>query len=141
MFKIISHTADIGIEVEAVDWEQLFKEAARGWKALVFEDSSIQGKENKPVNLEAQTVEELLVDWLNELNYFLTVHFWVFDKVLNLRISQTGEMGWKLQAEVSGEPYNQDRHYIYFDIKAVTFHQLQIRYDNGKLKTRIFFDI
>ncbi len=140
MYKIISHTADIGLELEAPDLTSLFKEAARGWRELVFADAVIRACEKKTVTLSAASLEELLVNWLSELNYYLTVHYWVFAETGDLRI-ETGGEAWQLQASIRGEPLDEERHYIYFDIKAVTFHQLKIKRINAKLRVRIFFDI
>ncbi len=140
MYKIISHTADIGLELEAPDLVSLFKEAAKGWKALVFEDAEIYPQEKKAVTLAAASPEELLVNWLSELNYYLTVHYWVYAETVELRVESNSET-WRLQANIRGEPFDEDRHYIYFDIKAVTFHQLKIERRDGKMKVRIFFDI
>jgi len=140
MYKIISHTADIGLELEAPDLSSLFKEAARGWRELVFEDAVIRASEKKTVTFSAASSEELLVNWLSELTSSLTFHYWVFAETGDLRIESSGE-AWQLQASIRGEPFDEERHYIYFDIKAVTFHQLKIERVNSKLRVRIFFDI
>ena len=140
MYNVIAHTADIGLELEAPDAASLMIEAARGWKYLVFEDADIRPRETKKVSLSASSLEELLVDWLSELNFYLTVNFWVFCDVENLSVENPrGE--WRLESIVTGEALDAERHYIYFDIKAVTFHQLKIEPSEGKLRTRVFFDI
>ncbi|RMI19918.1 MAG: hypothetical protein D6681_02630, partial [Calditrichaeota bacterium] len=76
-----------------------------------------------------------------ELNYFLTVDFWVLHDVVRLTLNHRTENRWELTAEVSGETLDPERHYIYFDIKAITYHQLSIQEENGCYRTRIIFDI
>ncbi|NOX36269.1 MAG: archease [Calditrichaeota bacterium] len=140
MYRIIAHTADTGLEVEAPSLEELFREAAKGWKVLVLEDSPTRPREQKRIRLTASDREDLLVQWLSELNFLLNVRFWVMHDVISLQLTHRGEH-WHLQAEITGEPFDDKRHYIYFEIKAVTYHQLQIRQEDGTYKTRIIFDI
>ncbi len=141
MFKILSHTADIALEVQAANLESLFTEASRGWKEMVFEDSETRPAETRSVRLSSPEAEDLLVQWLSELNYFLTVRQWVFHQCELVSLQRSGVM-WELDAQVSGEALDPARHYIYFDIKAVTYHQLEIKETNGGgYQVRIVFDI
>ncbi len=141
MFRILEqHTADIGIEVEAPTLEALFVDAARGWKYLVLEDAPTTPAETRAISLHATDLNDLLVQWISELNFLLNAHYWVFHSVQQLKITR-GQNGYQLQAEITGEPLDPERHYIYFEIKAVTYHQLHIQKIDGKYKTRIIFDI
>lgn len=140
MFKILSHTADIALEVQAANLEALFTEAARGWKEIVLEDSQTRPAETRSVRLSSPEREDLLVQWLGELNYFLTVQRWVFHQTEQFALHEAaGE--WALEAKVSGEPLDSQRHYIYCDIKAVTYHQLKIQPTGEGWKVRMVFDI
>lgn len=139
MYKILSHTADIGLDLRAADLNNLFKEAAKGWQHLVLEDSRIQGKERRRVRLGADDPQDLLVQWLSELNYFLTVEQWVFYEATELTVENSGE--WTLTAVISGEHFDPQQHYIYFEIKGVTYHQLRIHNTSRGYQTRVVFDI
>ena len=141
MYRIFDHhTADIGLEVSGNTLEELFTEAALGWKHLVLEDSPTAPKEKKTVQLTASDLNDLLVQWLSELNYLLNAHFWVLDSIEQINIQKTNGT-YTLNATITGEPLDSDRHYIYFEIKAVTYHQLNIEKKGGKFRTRIIFDI
>lgn len=140
MYRILSHTADIGLELEAETLESLFREAAEGWRALVLEDSPVQGRQRRRLHLESTNLEDLLVQWLDELNYLLATEGWVPAAVRTIRLNQ--EAGrWQLNAILTGEPFDPERHYIYFDIKGVTYHQLNIVQKQGGYRTRVIFDI
>ncbi|MCK6623398.1 MAG: archease [Calditrichaceae bacterium] len=140
MFKILSHTADIALDVRAANLESLFTEASRGWKEMVFEDSETRPAKTRSVRLASPEAEDLLVQWLSELNYFLTVRQWVFHQTEQFSLhGAAGE--WTLDARISGERLDPQRHYIYFDIKAVTYHQLKIEQTGGEFRVQIVFDI
>ncbi len=142
MFKLVEHTADVALEISAESLESLFLETAAGFKAMVLEDSAILSETSRKVELAASELEDLLVQWLSELNYFITVHYWLANEVaeFSLQFSEA-ENEWKLQAEITGEPLDHDRHYIYFDIKAVTYHQMKITQTDGQFSTKVVFDI
>ncbi len=141
MFTILeTHTADIGLEVSGKTLEELFREAANGWKTLVLENAPTQAKERRKIHLQAEDINDLMVQWLSELNFLLTARQWVFHQVESLHIDTT-QIPLTLKATISGEPYQPDKHYIYFDIKAVTYHQLNIQRTPEGYATRIIFDI
>lgn len=140
MYKILSHTADIALEVQASTLPELFVEAARGFHDLLLEDAEVRPGRRRQIELRSDAPEDLLVLWLSELNYFVTVHAWLWREVENFSLA--AEEGiWRLTATVSGESLDEARHYLYFDIKAVTYHQLAIVETPEGVQTRIVFDI
>jgi SHS2 domain-containing protein len=140
MFKIIDHTADVGIDVSARSLKELFIEAARGWKYSVVENSPTDAKEEKRIRLSAPTLEELMVVWLNELNFFLTTKEWVLNDVVEGKINSI-DSNWELDFFISGETLDYKKHEIIIEIKSVTYHQLIIQKSENQYKTRIIFDI
>jgi len=144
MFKIISHTADVGIDVAADSIEALFIDAAKGWKYCVIEDSLTEARSEKELQFSAASREDLMVQWLNELNFYLTVKEWILHKVVECRIKpvDSGKREeWTGNLLINGEPLNYEKHEICIEIKSVTYHQLEIREINSQYKTRIIFDI
>lgn len=140
MFKIISHTADVGIDISAESVKELFIEAARGWKYSVLENSPTKADEVKNVKLSALNPEELMVRWLNELNFYLTVKEWIINDVLEGKINLAGTI-WRLDFLINGEKLDYQRHEICIEIKSVTYHQLCIKKSKNQYKARIIFDI
>lgn len=142
MYKIVEHTADVALAVSAKDLASLFRDAAAGFGEVVFEDSTIHDAEAREIELSAIYLEELLILWLSELNYLLTVHKWVFRTTRDIEIKQIDRAeAWQLKARIGGEQLNHQRHYIYSDIKAVTYHQMKIEESGGRLFTKVVFDI
>jgi len=151
MFKIISHTADVGIEVSDDSLEHLFTEAARGWKHTVIEDSPTEAIEERKIQLIAPDLEDLMVQWLNELNFYLTVQEWILHDVIQCQIKLDDSARrlkaldrkpeWRGDFLINGEPLDHEKHEICIEIKSVTYHQLEIKKENNEYKTRIIFDI
>jgi SHS2 domain-containing protein len=138
-FKFIDHTADIAVEVEADTIEELFTVSAEAWKKIVFEGAAILKKDEKRINIAEDDHGSLLVRFLNDLNFLFQAKKWVCSSIKEIIIKKNNE--WNLSALLSGEPYNEKRHEVHLEIKAVTFHQMEIRKIKGKYSTRIVFDI
>ena len=140
MFRILPHTADVGLEVQGETLEELFLSAAEGWKILVLGDSPITPQTTKHLTLQSPDLDDLLVQWLSELNYLLQVKQFVTHSVQHITIRQENN-SWTCEAIIAGEKLNPAHHDIHFEIKAVTYHQLHIQRKNNHFHTRIIFDI
>jgi SHS2 domain-containing protein len=77
-----------------------------------------------------------LVDWLGELLYLHEVDHLLFRE---FSIETVGEQG--LKAVVRGEPFQEGIHSIKTEIKAVTYHQIQIKEREGGWKAQVIFDL
>ena len=71
MFKLIEHTADMGIEAHAESLSRLFEEVAQGLTAMIYADSTASPEISRSITLQADNKEELLVAWLNEILYWI----------------------------------------------------------------------
>ncbi|UCF63026.1 MAG: archease [bacterium] len=139
-YKQIDHTADIAVSVSGSNVEDLFQTASRAWRQIVMGNSEIAGVESQDFTLRSESLEELLVECLSELNYLLIVKHWIFQDYSNLHITRLSS-DYKLTARISGEPLRKNKHRIELEIKAVTFHQMNIRKAMRHLETIIIFDI
>ncbi|GAB6281434.1 MAG: archease [Ignavibacterium sp.] len=148
-YKIIEHTADIGIYAEANSIDNLFKEFATGFKELTYEINpnfyNINNIDNnqfqmRNINLSSNTYEELLVNFLDVLNYNLLTKQLLFYFIEKLNIYEIDNFK-SLNATIKFIKYNRDIHQLKNEIKAVTFHQLEIKKKNDKYFTTIIFDI
>ena len=136
-YKFINHTADIAFDVSADSLEELFLESAKAWRISVVGDISGKALSNITFNIIAESLEELLVNFLNELNYLLLTKKWlpiIFNDVL---IDQSKFL---FSANVSGFQIDNSIE-IKEEIKSVTYHQMNIVNAENKFITRVVFDI
>ena len=68
-YEEIPHTADIGVRVYGADLKELFKNAAFSMFDIIADLEGIKGSVTVDVDLKADSPEELLVNWLDELLY------------------------------------------------------------------------
>jgi SHS2 domain-containing protein len=134
-FQFIDHTADVGILVIAPTLEGLFETSALALTELITSVDSVSCRTVRQFQFEEDEVEVLLVSWLQELLYLLETEGLIFGRFqVNLRDSL-------LEASAWGEPFDPDIHTVKTEIKAVTYHQLEVvRTDRG-WQAQVIFDI
>jgi SHS2 domain-containing protein len=136
--ETFDHTADLGLRINGHDLPDLFRTAAAGlFDVIVANRDAIEIAETEPVALEAESTEDLLVDWLNELIFRCeTRHrlYGRFDIVLD-------DAGRRLDATIGGEPIDRGRHLLDHEVKAATRHGLSLRPENGGWAAEVILDI
>ncbi len=138
--RSISHTADIAYEITAATREELFATAVLAWKQSVVGNSEVAQTAQADVQVEGIDPEELLVNLLGEVNYLFEVRHWVTARADRIHIRHRGD-GYFLEGIMYGEPFHPERHQVLAEIKAATFHQINIEKTAGGLRTKIIFDI
>lgn len=138
-FKYIDHTADIAAELTGSNLEELFTAGADAWLNSVVEEKNLEADDSTEIELSGSTKEELLVTFLNELNYLLTTQKWLCLSIQSIKIFDD-EDGCELSAELKGVKLNQEIN-LKNEIKSVTYHQVEIVKRDENYSTIIVFDI
>ncbi len=129
--------ADSAFEAEAESLEDLFRTCAIATFEVMADTSTIEPKSKEDVELAGDNLEELLFDWLAELIYLKDSKSMLFGK-FEIRIEE--EDGYKLTASIWGEPVDQKKHKVRVDVKAVTYHLLEVKQVEGKWIAKVVLD-
>jgi len=135
-YEFFEHTADIGLQASGSTLAELFTHAALGLTALLIENGPVASREKRPMALEAGSVDELLVRWLKELLFWFATDRFLPGGCAFERLTTT-----ELRATVSGEPFDPARHASGTEIKGVTYHQLEVRQQDGGWQARVILDV
>ncbi len=131
-FEEIAHTADWSIRVWAEDLLGLLTESARGMYALAHAEAGEGPRVQRKLSLEAVDAESLLVVFLEELLYFSESERILFHNFRGLQVEGSRVSGMM----EGGALRSQEK-----EIKAVTFHNLEIRQSERGLEVEIVFDV
>jgi SHS2 domain-containing protein len=132
----MNHTADVGIHVFGKDGKDLFANAAFALFSLFTDISALKGENKKKIAITGSDWPDLMVNWLRELLYL-----WNGNEILVKEVDIHSISEKRLSATVFYEPYDSDRHIIKMDIKAVTYHQIQVTAGPAGWEARIIFDV
>ncbi len=138
-YELIEHTADIGIRVKGGDLKELFKNAALAMFDLIAERKP-QTANRKPqtrniaIKQRADNLEELFVNWLNELLSLSATKEKIF---CDFRFKQLDERN--LEAEAFGEDVKNYK--VNAEVKAATYHQLRTEETKSGWLAEVIFDV
>jgi SHS2 domain-containing protein len=135
-FEILDHTADIGITVYGEDLKSLFENAGEAFFHLITDLKKVRLRTERQIEIGGERLERLMVDWLSELLYLHDVENLLFKRFI---VESVGEKG--LKAKVKGEFFQDGVHVIKTGVKAVTYHQIEVRQEEGGWRARIIFDL
>ena len=136
MFRVIDHTADIGLLIKGKNKEELFAEAARGMFSIVA-GGRINGKlkvRSLKLEVTGPTLEELLVSFLNELLYLAEKEKAIFNR-FEVEIKKIKNRFY-LQGRIKENSQVPKR-----EVKAATYHNLKVEKKDNFWQTTIIFDV
>ena len=135
-YEFFDHTADVGIRAHGPTLAELFIAMAQGLTELIAEDSRLEPKQARLVQLEAKSTESLLLAWLKELLFWFSS-----DKFLPARYELDEVTPTTLRGRVRGETFDPARHAQGREVKAITRHQLQVRQHDGLWRGQVIVDV
>jgi SHS2 domain-containing protein len=135
-FEILDHTADIGIIVHGENLKALFENAGEAFFHLITDLRKVRRRTERRIDIGGESLDRLMVDWLSELLYLHDVENLLFK---GFKVESVGEDG--LRAVVKGEPFQEGVHVIKTGVKAVTYHQIEVRQENGRWRAQVIFDL
>jgi len=131
--RIIEHTADVRLRVEAASLEELFREAMLGMFEIMSCSAGVSPAfENVRIEIYSPDRTSLLVDFLNDVLSRAHIRKECFEEVRFDRLTET-----ELVATLTGRtPARFEQ-----DVKAVTYHEAEVRCEDGVWSTVLVFDI
>ena len=138
-YEYLEHTGDIGIRAYGSTLEELFINAAQGLLESIADVSTVGTTKQTQIEVFAESLEELMVAWLDELNFRHEVEEVFFRRV---EIRKISEAPYRLVAVAYGEPVDFTKHVIYTEIKSVTYHQLIVeQLPDDRWMAQVIFDL
>jgi SHS2 domain-containing protein len=136
--ETFDHTADVGFRVAGADLDDLFRTAAEGmFDYIVVNRAEVRAEATEPVALRAESTVDLLIAWLNELIFRCETRHRLYS-TFDVRVSPDGTA---LEATIGGEPIDRDRHVLDHEVKAVTYHGMELRREGPGWVAELILDI
>ena len=137
--RFLSHTADLGVEIEAASLDALFADAVAAFSDAITEVDQVAERVARPLSAEAPELPDLLLAWLEELLYLFETEGLIFRRA-EARVDHR-EGAWRAAGEAYGEPWDEARLPLKVLIKAITYHQLEVTRTAQGFRARVIFDI
>jgi SHS2 domain-containing protein len=133
-YEILEHTADVGLRAHAQTVTTLFEQTTRGLCDIagIWQDAPGSSVE---IDLDARDRGGLMVDWLNEVLY---VHDSRNVAVGSVEVDEVSER--RARGRITVHPLAEGAETA-IQVKAVTYHQLEVRESSSGWSATVFFDI
>ena len=139
MFSYFETTADLGVEATGKSLEEAFKEGAKGLYNIMVDIDKVDKRESAEFEVEGESLEELLYNFLNELLFYTDVDNLVFSD-FDIKIEKD-DNNYKLRCTAYGEKIDKEKHNIKEEVKAVTYRKMEIKQEDDGWKIRYIVDL
>ncbi len=138
-YKILDHTADIKIEIYGESLKILFENAHKAWLDIINDNKLKINNNELTITIKENSLEFLLLEYLKELNYYLTVKKTI---LINPKINISANNNvFEIKSKVNVIEINSKNISIKEEIKAFTLHELNIINENNSYKATIIIDV
>ncbi len=132
--------SDVGVSLEADSLTELFIAGAEGMFGIIMGTPPARPAEaTQTIDLRAETVEQLLIDWLSELIYGFDTGG-LIPVQYDINVSQT-EKDAMISGTVGCCRFDSNADSAEHEIKAVTYYKLQIQRDGDIYRCDVVFDL
>lgn len=134
-FKFLPHTADIKFQSSGKTIEELFKNSAL---ALIFSltDKKIKSKKTITIRAEANDLEGLMYNFLEEFLFLLDSENFIAGKVEEIKLDREK---FRIIAKVSGDDAKSN--YEINHIKAITYSEMEIKHLPSRWIAQVVLDV
>ena len=135
-YEVIDHTADLGIRVFGENPSDLFANAGRVLFEQITETETLAGARTMSLEVDGADWADLLVNWLRELLFL-----WSGKRLLAKEIEVTNLSETHISARLRVDPFDPERHPVNSEIKAVTYHQVEVTQGPDEWVATVIFDV
>jgi len=138
-FKYFDTTADIGIEVTSENIEEAFKNSALATLNLITDIEKIQTKISKEINITSEDEYGLLYDWITELLILLDSENFIASQY-DITIKKENHE-YTLKGNIIGDIYDTSVYNYKTEVKAITYHEMNIEKNENDIKIKFIVDL
>jgi len=122
-YKLLEHTTDAFIEVNAPNLKEAFTIAAQSVVDTTIERSTVDEKEEMVIKVSGKDQKYLLYNWLEAVIYQLITEGFAIKR---FEVDLQKKDQYEITAKTFGEPIDLKKHNFKVEIKAPTFHLMEI---------------
>ncbi|UCE41986.1 MAG: archease [Candidatus Aminicenantes bacterium] len=137
-YKFFHHTADAKFQAFGQTLEETFSHAALAVASLMWDWKKIAKNIDIPLIVEGKDLEQLLVNFLEEILYLLDTRNFLLGLAENVSLEKK-DGTWSLHALFRGD-VNEGEYEIYGDVKAITYNEIIIN-DREPFMVQVVADI
>ena len=139
-------TADIGFYAYGDSLEEAYENAGLAMFNVITDIKKVKKQESREFEIVSEDLVSLLYDYLEELLFLQDTEFLFFSD-FNINIEKIVDENssslenYKLTCSAYGEEINWDVHTHKSEVKAITFHKMCVKEEDGVFRLRTILDL
>lgn len=139
-YRMLPHTSDAYIEAIGKSIEEAFEEAGKGMFSIILDLRKVKKREDKNIEISnAQDIQSLLYSWLEQLLIMFETEKYV-PRESKVKIYEKDGV-YTINATLRGERVSKSSHLFKREVKAITYHAMEILKDGDSYKIRFILDL
>ncbi|MCJ7507015.1 archease [Candidatus Bathyarchaeota archaeon] len=139
-YEFLEHVSDAYIAAYGRSLEEAFQNAALAMFEVMTDTHKIEQKIEDKISVDGWDEKALLYNWLEQLLLKFEIERKLYSKFdVSELIHADNE--WKLRATAFGELFDTSKHEPRTEVKAVTYHQMEIGRRNGTYVLKFILDL
>lgn len=135
-YSIFNHTADLGISVRGYSCADLFRNAGIALLELILGNTVPKTEQKLKISIDGNDLPDLMVRWLSEILYLFEGEKLIVTEIIINSMSKN-----RITSTLSIKKFDSQYNVILREIKAVTYHQIEVKEKNGLWTARVIFDL
>lgn len=136
-YRFLEHATDALVEVKSTTLAGALEDAAEAVCAITLDPSTVRQKEQKTIRASGKDSRYLLFNWLEEVSYLIVTEGFAPKR---FKVEVDKEMPAEAKCAVTGEPLDLSRHGFRVEVKAPTFHEMEVSGD-GPVYMKFLLDL
>jgi SHS2 domain-containing protein len=132
-------TSDSAFIAYGKNLNELFENAGLALFETITNIKEVEAKEKLKVETSGYDLKSLMFSWLSELLFLSSTERIFFSKI-SAEVKEEKE-NFLLKAECFGEKIDRNKHEIKTEVKAITYHKMEVKEEDGKWKAQVIVDI
>ena len=138
-FKYLDHATDAIIEAYGSSLDEAFENSAKGLVNTMVDLKEIAHDQEYEIIANGYDIKSLLYDWLEKVMLRILIDNIVLSD-FKVKISERNS-NYNLKGIAKGEALDLKKHHYKVEIKAVTYHEMEIKQTENRITTRFLLDL
>lgn len=138
-FRYLDHVTDAIVEAYGSSLDEAFENSAKGLVNTMIDLEQITPDQEYEIVAKGYDVKSLLYDWLEKVMLGLLIDNIALSD-FKVKISERNS-NYYLKGIAKGETLDLKKHHYKVEIKAVTYHEMEIEQTENIITTRFLLDL
>jgi SHS2 domain-containing protein len=147
LFVYLDHVADIRFIAYGDTLENVFENAAKAMFSVIADIENIEPRVSFPAEIEADSLENLMVMFLSELLFLFDAEEVLFGSIVvkeiktNSTNNTNSDKKYTITAVAAGEPIDNKKQNFKTEVKAVTYNGIRVDETSDGFEAEVVLDL